>query len=134
MRARKRRLSSAGRGVVMAVIAVLVVTLGEPPLAIAGSTAPASKGVSAGSAPSDVTDFSAARRHHRRHYRGSDAAGLAFFGMALGTIGAIAAQQNYGYGYGYGYGPGYYGGPYYYGGGPFYGGPYYGRRYYYPPY
>ena len=59
--------------------------------------------------------------------------GLAFFGLALGTIGAIAAQQNYGYGYGYG--PGYYGyGPYYYGGGPYYGGPFYGRRYYYPPY
>jgi hypothetical protein len=50
------------------------------------------------------------------------------FGLAIGTMGAIAAQQNYGYGYGYG--PGFYnGGPYYYGGGP-----YYGRRYYYTPY
>jgi hypothetical protein len=132
MRARKGLLSSAGRGVVMATIAVLAVTMGEPPLAIAGSAAPASKGVSATTASSDATDFSAARR--RRYYRRGDAAGLAFFGMALGTIGAIAAQQNYGYGYGYGYGPGYYGGPYYYGGGPFYGGPFYGRRYYYPPY
>ena len=132
MRARKGLLSSAGRGVVMATIAVLAVTMGEPPLAIAGSAAPASKGVSATTASSDATDFSAARR--RRYYRRGDAAGLAFFGMALGTIGAIAAQQNYGYGYGYGYGPGYFGGPYYYGGGPFYGGAFYGRRYYYPPY
>jgi hypothetical protein len=52
-------------------------------------------------------------------------------GMAIGTIGAIAAQQqrnDYYNSYGYGYAPGYYGGgPYYYGGGP-----YYGRRYYLP--
>ena len=58
-----------------------------------------------------------------------NAAGLAFFGMALGTIGAIAAQQqrnDYYNSYNYGYGPGYYGGgPNYYGGDP-----YYGRRYY----
>jgi len=130
---RKGLLSSAGRGVVMATIAVLAVTMYEPPLAIAGSAAPASKGVSATTAKSDATDFSSARR--RRYYRGGgSAAGLAFMGMAIGTIGAIAAQQqrndyynNYGY---YGYGPGYYGGgPYYYGGGP-----YYGRRYYYRPY
>jgi hypothetical protein len=48
-------------------------------------------------------------------------------GLAVGTIGAIAAQQrrddyyNNGYGYNnsYGYAPGYYGG-----------GPYQGRRYY----
>jgi len=63
------------------------------------------------------------------------AAGLAFFGMAIGTIGAIAAQQQrYDYSNSYGYGPGYYGdGPYYCGGGPYYGGPYYyGRRYYRP--
>jgi len=55
--------------------------------------------------------------------------------MAIGTIGAIAAQQQrYDYSNSYGYGPGYYGdGPYYYGGGPYYGGPYYyGRRYYRP--
>ena len=95
MRTRKGLLSSAGRGVVMATIAVLVVTMGEPPLAIAGSAAPVSKGVSATTGSSDATDFSAARRR-RRYYRGGDAAGLAFFGMALGTIGAIAAQQNYG--------------------------------------
>jgi hypothetical protein len=136
MRTHKGLLSSAGRSVVMATIAVLAVTIGEPRLAIAGSAVPASKGVTVTTASSDATDFSAARRRHR-HYRrgGGDAAGLAFFGMALGTIGAIVAQQNYGYGYGYGYGPGYYGGgPYYYGGGPYYGGPYYGRRYYYRPF
>jgi hypothetical protein len=134
MLVRKGLLSSAGRGVVMATIAVLVVTMSEPPLAVAGPAAPASKGVSATAAKSDATDFSSARR--RRYYRGGgSAAGLAFMGMALGTIAAIAAQQrredyynSYGY---YGYGPGYYGGgPYYYGGGPYY----YGRRYYYRPY
>jgi hypothetical protein len=127
---RKRLLSSAGRSVVMATIAVLVVTMSEPPLAIAGPAAPASKGVSATTASSDATDFSSVRR--RRYYRGGSAAGLAFMGMAIGTIGAIAAQQNYGYGYG----PYYGGGPYYYGGGPYYygGGPYYGRHHYYVPY
>jgi hypothetical protein len=125
---RKGLLSSAGRGVVMATVAVLVVTMSEPPLAIAGPAAPASKGVSATTASSDATDFSSARR--RRYYRnGGSAAGLAFMGMAIGTIGAIAAQQQrQDYYDSYGYGPGYYGGgPYYYGGGP-----YYGRRYYRP--
>jgi hypothetical protein len=127
MRMHKGLLSSAGRSVALATIAVLVVTTSEPPLAIAGPAAPASKGVSAATASSDVTDFSARRRYYRR---GGNAAGLAFMGMALGTMGAIAAQQNYGYGYG----PYYGGGPYYYGGGPYYygGRPYYGRRYYVP--
>lgn len=133
MVARKRLLSSAGRSVVMATIALLVVTMGEPPMATAGPVSPASKGVSAATASSDATDFSAARR--RRHYsRRGNAAGLAFMGLAIGTIGAIAAQQqrdeyynNYGY---YGYPQGYYGG------GPYYARPYpyYGRRYYYQPY
>jgi hypothetical protein len=125
---RKGLLSSAGRSVVMATVAVLVVTMSEPPLAIAGPAAPASKGVSATTTSSDATDFSAVRR--RRYYRrGGSAAGLAFMGLAIGTIGAIAAQQrrdDYYNGYGQGY---YGGGPYYYGGGP-----YYGRRYYYQPY
>jgi hypothetical protein len=125
-------LSSAGRSVVVATVAVLALTMGEPPMATAGPVAPASKDVSATTGSSDATDFSSARR--RRYYRGGSAAGLAFMGMAIGTMGAIAAQQNYGYGPGYyGGGPYYYGGgPYYYGGGPYYygGGPYYGRRYY----
>jgi hypothetical protein len=125
---RQGLLSSAGRSVVMATIAVLVVTIGEPTPVIAGAAIPASKGVAATTANSDATDFSAARR--RRHTRrGGSAAGLAFMGLAIGAIGAIAAQQQREEYYeNYGYGPGYYGG------GPYYGGPYYGRRYYYQPY
>jgi hypothetical protein len=105
---------------------VLGVAISEPPSAIARSAASAPKGVSATTALSDATDFGSIQR--RRHYRrGGSAAGLAFFGMAIGTIGAIVAeQQRYDYYNSYGYGPGYYdGGPYYYGGGPYYGGPYY---------
>ena len=129
MLTRKGLLSSAGHSVVVATLAVLLLfTISEPAIA-AGSLAPSSDGVSATMGSSDATDFSAVRR--RRHYRGGNAAGLAFFGMALGTIGAIAAQQqrnDYYNNYNYSYGPGYYGGgPYYYGGGP-----YYGRRYYRP--
>jgi hypothetical protein len=124
MLVRKGLRLSARRSVVLAAIAGLGLTMAEPPLAMAGSPAFASNGISASTARSDATDFSAAR--HRRHYRGGgNAAGLAFMGLAIGTIGAIAAQQRreeyydrYGY---YGYGPGYYGG-----------GPYYGRRYYRP--
>jgi hypothetical protein len=122
--------SSTGRAVMLASIAALVLTMAEPPLAAAGQLIPAEKGVSA-TASSDATDFSARRRYYRR---GGNAAGLAFMGLAIGTIGAIAAQQrrddyyngyynngyyNNGYYNSYGYGPGYYGG----------GGPYYGRRY-----
>src|ERR1035437_5135860 len=87
---RKGLLSSAGRSVVSVTIAVLVFTMSVPPLAIAGPVAHPSKGVSATTASSDATDFSARRRHYRR---GCSAAGLAFMGMAIGTIGAIAAQQ-----------------------------------------
>jgi hypothetical protein len=120
----KVSLSFTGRSSVLAVVAALVFTMAEPPLAVAGPVAPVSKGVSATAGASDATDFSSARRH--RHYRrGSNAAGLAFMGLAIGTIGAIAAQQRrndyYDNGYGYGYAPGYYGG------GPYYG---YGRGYY----
>src|ERR1700730_18518939 len=102
--------SSAPRIVVLATIAGLVLTMAEPPLAMAGSLAPSSKGVSASTASGDATDFSSARRRH--YHRGGNAAGLAFMGLAIGTIGAIAAQQrrdDYYNGYGYdGYGPGYY--------------------------
>src|ERR1035437_6535300 len=72
---RKELLSSAGGSGVMATSAGLVVTMGEPPLAIAGPVAPASKGVSATTASSDATDFSARRRYYRR---GGSAAGLAW--------------------------------------------------------
>ncbi|MGZ3289440.1 MAG: hypothetical protein ACXU87_15515 [Xanthobacteraceae bacterium] len=128
MRLHKELLSSAGRGVVMATIATLVVTMSEPLPAMAGRAAPAAKGISATTGSSGATDISSVRR--RRYYRnGGSAAGLAFMGMAIGTMGAIAAQQQRNdYYNSYGYGPGYYGGgPYYYGGGP-----YYGRRYYRP--
>ena len=118
----ERSLSPARRCVVIATAAVLLLTLAEPSMAVAGPLAPASDRVSAAAATSDATDFSAARR--RRYVRrGGNAAGMAFFGMALGTIGAIAAQQQrndyYDNRYNYGYGQGYYGGD-----------PYYGRRYY----
>jgi hypothetical protein len=128
MLTRKQLLSTAGHSVVVATVAVLLLfTIGEPSMAAAVPLAPGSDSVSATMGSSDATDFSAVRR--RRYYRGGNAAGLAFFGMALGTIGAIAAQQqrnDYYNNYNYGYGPEYYGGdPSYYGGGP-----YYGRRYY----
>jgi hypothetical protein len=113
-------LSLTGRKSVLAIIAALALILAEPPLAAAGPVVPISEGTSAAPASSGATDFSAARRH--RHYRrGGNAAGLAFMGLAIGTIGAIAAQQrrNDYYDNSYGYAPGYYGG-----------GPYYGRGYY----
>ena len=134
MRMRKGLPALAGRGIVMATIAALVVTISEPP-AMAGPVASAPTGISASTGTSDVTDISSARR--RRHYRnGGNAAGLAFMGMAIGTIGAFAAQQqrNDYYNNGY-YNNGYYNNGYgsgYYGGGPYGGGPYYGRRYYRP--
>jgi hypothetical protein len=119
---------ATGRGVVAITIAVLALTMAEPSAGIAGAAAPRSSGVSATTASSDATDFSSARRR-RYARRGNNAAGLAFMGMAIGTIGAIAAQQrrNDYYNNGYGYAPGYYGGGPYYGGGG-----YYGRRYYRP--
>ncbi len=124
-----RSLSSTARIVVLAMTAVLVLTMAEPPMAAASPATPASKGLSATSASSDATDFSSARRR-RRTYRQVDP-GLAIMGMMIGTIGVIAAQQRrreY-YDYHYGYGPGYYGGgPYYYGARPYYG-PRYHRHY-----
>lgn len=127
---RKGLLSSAGRGVVAAVIAGLVITMAEPPMAAAGSTSPVANGVSAAAPSGGATDISARRRHYHR----GNAAGLAFMGMMIGTVGAaIAAQQRrdayYDY---YGYGPGYYGPPPAYYGPPVYGyGPYYGRHHFY---
>jgi hypothetical protein len=116
-------ISSAGRGVVCAVIAALVLAAPASPT----MAAPAAKSSTA-FALDGATDFSAARRH-RRYYRGSNAAGAAFAGLAFGMIaGAIAAQQRRDYyeNYGYYYGPRYYYGPVYQ--------PYYGSRYYYRPY
>jgi hypothetical protein len=124
MLTRKRVFSSAGRKAVLPMIAALVLATSESPL----NAAPAdqtSAGRWATAAASNITDVSSRQRH--RHYRrGGNAAGLAFMGLAIGTIaGAIAAQQRRDDCYDYGY----CGTRYYYGGGP-----YYGRRYYYPPY
>lgn len=129
---RKGLLSSARRSVVMATVAVLSLTMAEPPMATASSIGPVPKGVTAAVPSSDATDFSARRRRYYR--RGNAAAGLAMMGFMIGTIGAIAAQQRRDEYYYYGYGPGYYGygPPAYYGYGPY---PYYGRGYYrYYPY
>ncbi len=70
---------------------------------------------------SDATDISARRRYARRGYR-NNAAGLAFMGLALGTVGAVIANQQR---------RDYYRQNYYYGGDPYYGGRYYGQRGYY---
>ncbi len=72
--------------------------------------------------PPKATDFSARRKVARRHYRNNNAAGLAFMGMALGTVGAIVAEQRR---------RDYYRDNYYYGGNPYYGGRYYGGPAYY---
>jgi hypothetical protein len=127
MSMRKILSSSSKRAVVLTSLAALVLTMAEPQLAAAGQLAPSAKGVTV-TASSDATDFSSAARRRRTVRRGGgNAAGLAFMGMAIGTIAGIAAQQQrqddynnyYNNGYGNGYAPGYYGG-----------GPYYGRRYY----
>ena len=102
------------RYVLAAVVAALSLSVVEP-LAAAGAGAPSLYGVATKTASSDVTDVRYVRR------RSSNAAGLAFMGLALGTIGAIVAQQrrNDYYdnnGYPYGYAPQYYAGPRYYGG------------------
>jgi hypothetical protein len=128
---RKAVFSAHGRAAVMATIAAVALTAVEPSLARAGS-APSGKGLSAATATSDATDFSA----RRRFYRGGGGAAAAAFAGIVGTGLAIAAAQNrrayYGDSYGYyGGGPVYYGGgPYYYGGGPYYYGGYGGTPYY----
>ena len=120
---RRELWSSTARVAGLATIAMLLVTIADPSPASAGPTNVPSGPASAATASTATTDFSSRRR------RGGSAAGLAFMGMAIGTMGAIAAQQQrndyynrYDNGPGYGY---YGGGPRYYGGGP-----YYGRRYY----
>ena len=107
----------------MATVTALALTAVEPSLAVAGS---APQGVSAATASSGATDFSA----RRRYYRGGGGAAAAAFAGIVGTGIAIAASQNrrayYGDSYGYyGGGPapyaGYSGNPYYT---PYYNGPY----------
>lgn len=132
---RKTLPSPFSRAVVLATAAALVLTVAVPPVAQA-QPLPASAAKATSVTPasaSEATDFSsrARRRAVRRGY--NNAAGAAFMGMALGTMGAIIAEQrrrdyyrdNYYYGGGPYYGGRYYGGPAYYGGGPLYAVPHY---------
>lgn len=126
MLTRKRLIPSLGRQAPLVAVAGLVLAFSGSPSG-AAETASVSRPLAANSASSDVTDFSAARRH-RYYRRGPSAAGMAFMGMALGLVGtAIAEQRRREYYDRYYYAPG----PYY---GPAYGGPYYAPRYYYRPY
>lgn len=123
----RRSLSSVGRGVALATVAALALTMFEPLPVLARETSPASKAVSASvAASSGATDFSAARRRVRRG-GGNNAAAIAAFGAFAGIIGgAIAESQRRDY-----YRERYYdGGPGYYGQGY---GPGYGGRGFYGP-
>lgn len=104
----------ARRGTALALAAAFILTVAAPPMAQARPAA------SAQVKTSDATDISA-RRYARRGYR-NNAAGLAFMGLALGTVGAVIANQQR---------RDYYRQNYYYGGDPYYGGRYYGRPGYY---
>ena len=120
-------MASPGAGkttLILATAAALVLTVAvPPPVAEARPSAPVTKPVSAGQAVADeATDFSARRRVARRGYRNNNAAGLAFMGLALGTVGAVIADQRR---------RDYYRDNYYYGGNPYYGGRYYGGQPYY---
>src|SRR5258708_37663499 len=91
----------------MATVAAVALTAIEPSLALAGS-APSGKGLSAATATSGATDFSA----RRRFYRGGGGAAAAAFAGIVGTGLAIAAAQNRRAYYDdyYGGGPPHYGG------------------------
>lgn len=125
------KISSFRRGVVLATVAALTLSVVvPPPAAQARPAVPVAKDVSASTAVGgEVTDFSARRRVARRHYRHNNAAGLAFMGLALGAIGTAIADQRR---------RDYYRQHYFYGGTPYYGGHYYGAPAYYgygvPPY
>jgi uncharacterized membrane protein YhhN len=118
------KISSFRRGVVLATAAALVLSVAvSPPVAQARLATPVAKDVGASTAMvGEATDFSSRRRVARRHYRHNNAAGLAFMGLALGTIGTIVAEQRR---------RDYYRQNYYYGGSPYYGGHYYGVQPYY---
>lgn len=121
---RKTLPSHSSRALVLATVAALVLTVAvPPPVARAATVAPAAKAISAAPvSASEATDFSARRRVARRGYRNNNAAGLAFMGLALGTIGAVVAEQRR---------RDYYRDNYYYGGNPYYGNRYYGAQPYY---
>ena len=117
-----RLRSSINRSVLAATAAALLLTAAGPS-ALAAPAEPNAKIVKAQAG--DATKI-AARRH--RYYRRGNAAGAAFMGAVLGTMGAIIAEQQRREYYDRYYAPYPYGGPYYYGR-PY---PYYGPRYYYP--
>lgn len=125
------KISSVRRGVVLATVAALTLSVAiPPPVAQARPAGPAADYVGASTAViGEATDFSSRRRVARRHYRHNNAAGLAFMGLALGAIGTAIADQRR---------RDYYRQHYFYGGSPYYGGHYYGAPSYYgygvPPY
>lgn len=125
-------------GARLALAAAAIVLTASLPAGASQAPAPAAKASVAG-LPSasglELTDVSArakTRKRARHVYRNNNAAGLAFMGLALGTVGAAIAEQRrrdyYRDQYYYG-GPAYYGRPYYGGPGYYGGGPY--RSYYY---
>jgi hypothetical protein len=116
-----RLRASMKRGALVAMAAALLVTAADL-AAIAAPAQPSAKIVKAQTG--DATDLIAARRH--RYYRRGNAAGMAFMGAVLGTMGAVIAEQQRREYYERYYAPYPYGGPYYYGR-PY---PYYGPRYY----
>ena len=86
-------ISAAGRNTVLAACAGLALLATSLSPSAAASPGPAqAASAKAGQASSDVTDFSAARRH-RYYRRGPNAAGLAFMGAAAGIIGGGGAAQ-----------------------------------------
>ncbi len=117
-----RLLSSVNCRVLVAMAAALLMITAKPTATVAAPAEPNAKigAVHVG----DATDFSAARRHRRYYVRRGNAAGMAFMGAVLGTMGAIIAEQQRREYYERYYAPypygGYYGRPY----------PYYGPRYY----
>lgn len=124
---KSRGSTVAGRGVALTTAAAFVLAVAAPQAVQAQplAKAPVAQTDTAKAATGDATDFSSQRRRgHRAHrgYRNNNAAGLAFMGLALGTIGAVIANQQR---------RDYYRQNYYYGGSPYYGGHYYGNPGYY---
>ncbi len=126
-------LIRSGVGLAFAAAAALVFTAVQPQTARAEGAVPvANTDLSQANALTDVSASARTRRRARYVYRNNNAAGLAFMGLALGTVGAVIAEQRrrdyYRDQYFYG-GPAYYGRQYY-GDPAYYGGPYYSYYYY----
>ena len=119
--------SRFGRNTALAAFASLALVAASVSPSAAASPAKAAVAPVAGQGSSNVTDFSAARRH-RYYRRGPSAAGLAFMGVAAGLIGGAIAESRRQEYYENNY---YYGGPHYHRD-PGYG--YYGGPRYYNPY